>query len=234
MLSQNPIKDNSIISYMNVKEDTKHKEEGYNPYMNNNGTVISFVGQDYLMLASDTRLSVGYSILSRNSPKIFRISEKTFLASSGMYADIMALVKNLKIRIDIYKSKNNSEPSIESLAQLLSITLYGKRFFPYYTFNVLAGVNDKGEFKMYGYDAIGSYDCLDYGANGSGKELVIPVLDSVLKYGKKPDLETGKRLAKSAMSGCSNRDIYTGDNLHMVIIKTDGSYIEETYPLRDD
>ena len=31
---------------------------------------------------------------------------------------------------------------------------------------------------IYGYDAIGSYDTMEYGAQDSGIELVIPVLDN--------------------------------------------------------
>ena len=31
---------------------------------------------------------------------------------------------------------------------------------------------------MYGYDAIGSYDCLTYGVQGSGTEMGAPLLDN--------------------------------------------------------
>lgn len=218
-----------------ITELNKEHKEQYNPYVNNNGSVLGFKGKDYILLASDTRLSVGYSILSRDSRKLFQLTDHVFLASSGMYADMTNLYKNLKIRIEMYKSQNKAEPGVENIAQLLSNTLYGRRFFPYYTFNILAGINSQGELKMYGYDAVGSHESLDYGANGSGKEIIAPVLDSVLKDGSYiPELNNGIDLAKTAMNACANRDIYTGDYLDMVIIHKDGRIESSKFNLRKD
>lgn len=217
------------------KEQNKEVKQQYNPYVNNNGSVLGFIGEDYIMLASDTRLSIGYSILSRDSTKIFKLTDKVFLASSGMYADMIALYKHLKIRIELYQMSNKHEPGVENIAQLLSNTLYSRRFFPYYTFNILAGINSNGELKMFAYDAVGSHESLEYATNGSGKELMSPILDSVLKGGNKPNYEKGKRLALSAMNSCANRDIFTGDYMHLVTIFANGKNVEEEkFDLRKD
>ena len=95
-----------------------------------------------------------------------------------MIADIETLHKNLITRVRVYQQQFRRQPSTESLAQLLGNTLYSLRFMPYYAFNLLCGLTVSGEGVVYGYDAIGSWDSLTYGVQGSGSQLGAPVLDN--------------------------------------------------------
>merc|ERR1719261_1557155 len=99
-----------------------------------------------------------------------------------MKSDAITLHKMMKIRITMYKHNHQREPSVTAVAQMLSTMLYYKRFFPYYTFNILAGVDDEGKGAVYHYDAIGSFERVPYTTSGSGSALVMSVLDN--KIGK--------------------------------------------------
>ena len=61
------------------------------------------------------------------------------MGSGGCYTDIQTLHKNLQIKSAMYKHDHACEMGSAQVAQLLSTTLYGRRFFPYYAFNIVAG-----------------------------------------------------------------------------------------------
>jgi 20S proteasome subunit beta 6 len=76
--------------------------------------------------------------------------------------------------IGCYNGHNSVSP--DQAAVLLSQILYSRRFFPYYSFCVLAGLHhDCGH--VYGYDAVGSYEELAVTCAGQGRDLLQPILD---------------------------------------------------------
>jgi hypothetical protein len=71
-------------------------------------------------------------------------SDKCLMASAGFKADAKTLQKTLLTRQVMYQHNHNKVMSCPAMAQLLSNTLYYKRFFPYYTFNLLGGLDTEG------------------------------------------------------------------------------------------
>lgn len=116
------------------------------------------------------------------------------------------------------------------MANLVAKTLYGRRFFPYYTFNLIAGLDNNGKGVVYGYDAIGSYGSDKALAQGSGAHMILPFLDAEVtgynnpKHSEKPPLTVASavELIYTAFRSCSERDIYTGDRLEILILTKEG------------
>ncbi len=102
------------------------------------------------------------------------------MASAGCYTDIMTLNKVLAARVTQYEHAHGKKMSSPAAAQLLSVNLYYKRFFPYYAFCMIAGLDENGKGAVYGYDAVGSYKRDDYGAMGSGQNFLMPILDNLV------------------------------------------------------
>ncbi|KAI7869865.1 nucleophile aminohydrolase [Spinellus fusiger] len=216
-------------------------EHRFEPYDDNGGTSLAIAGKDFCVVASDTRQSTGYSINSRFSPKAYKLSETSVIAMNGFHADGLTLKKVLDQRLKWYKFSHEKDMSSTALAQMLSITLYQKRFFPYYSFCVLGGVDEQGEGAVYCYDGIGSYEREFCRASGSAAALIQPFLDNQVgrknqqNVSKEPlDLETVLGIVKDAFSSATERDIYTGDYLQIFIIRKGQDVETLTYPLKKD
>merc|ERR1712151_1056376 len=183
---------------------------------------------DYAIICADTRLSHGYSILTRNASKMTKLTDKCVIASCGMKSDAITLHRHLKARITMYEHKHRRPPSVVAIAQMLSTMLYYKRFFPYYTFNVLSGIDDEGKGATYHYDAIGSFERVPYTTSGSGSSLVMGVLDCQIQQGNQTlpnPLLTKEQiieLAQAVMSSVGERDIHTGDAAEIFLIDAAG------------
>ena len=62
----------------------------WSPYDDNGGTTVAVAGEDFCIVAATTRMSTGYSILTREQSMIKVLNDKTVLASAGMQASALA------------------------------------------------------------------------------------------------------------------------------------------------
>jgi len=219
----------------NIQESTtKPIQHEWSPYINNGGTTLAVAGNDFVVLASDTRLSYGYSIHTRHASKMVKLTNKTVLVTSGMQADQAALHKLLQTRLKTYLHEHRKQMSTQSIAQMLSNTLYYRRTFPFYTFNVLGGLDEQGKGAVYSYDAVGSFERVQYSSSGTGQTLIIPFLDNQIakknQQGKQLEnltVEEVVSLVKDTMTSAGERDIYTGDHVDIAVITNEGISFEK-------
>ena len=57
---------NPNSTFPSYRIDIEHRKNRFNPYTLNYGTVVGVAGADFVVVAGDTRLSEGYSIVTRN------------------------------------------------------------------------------------------------------------------------------------------------------------------------
>ncbi|KAK3911622.1 Proteasome subunit beta type-1 [Frankliniella fusca] len=219
---------------------TPVQAQRFSPYSDNGGTIVAIAGEDFAVIGSDTRLTVGYSINTREQSKLFRLSDKTVLGSCGCWCDVLTLTRVLNARLQMYNHEHQKEMNTPAVAQLLSTMLYYKRFFPYYVSNLLAGLDADGKGAVYHYDPVGHYERNQYYAGGSSSALLQPFLDNQVGMknmnGAVPEAITRERavaIVKDAFISAAEREIHTGDAIIINIIDKTGVK-EERFSLRKD
>jgi len=212
----------------------------FSPYTDNGGSLVAIGGQGFAIIASDTRLVSGYSILTRDQPKLHTLTKEAVLGASGCWCDVLSLTRLIQARMKLYKHQHQKEMTASALAQMLSTMLYGRRFFPYYVSNVIAGLNEQGNGVVYSYDPVGHCEQETFHAGGSAGALLQPLLDSQIglkNMSVKPTapltMEKAVQIIKDVFTSAAERDINCGDGILIRLITKDGIR-EETYPLRFD
>ncbi|KAL9099939.1 MAG: hypothetical protein Q9163_004621 [Psora crenata] len=236
-----------------------NKEHSFYPYADNGGSTLGITGDDFTILAGDTRSTSGYSINSRYTPKVYKIGgddstgdgAHMLLSVVGFAADGVALQQRLNTIVKMYKYQHGKKITVKACAQRLATILYGKRFFPYYVQAILGGLDEEGKGALYNYDPAGSYEREQCRAAGAAASLIMPFLDNQVNFknrhipgsGEGHNLQAERavplprqhveQLVRDAFTSATERHIEVGDGLQMLVITREG--IEEYYyPLKRD
>lgn len=214
----------------------------------NGGTILGIAGEDFAVLAGDTRQTVGYSIDSRYEPKVHSIGDNLLLSANGFSADGVQLVKVFQNQLKWYHFDNNKDMSVDSAARLIQHLLYGKRMFPYYVSTILAGLDKEGKGAIYSFDPVGSYEREQCRAGGAAASLIMPFLDNQVNFKNQMDPESNGtkpravkylkldeviQLVRDAFTSATERHIEVGDGLQILVVTKEGVRTEY-YPLKRD
>ncbi|GAA6013410.1 hypothetical protein JCM10207_008834 [Rhodosporidiobolus poonsookiae] len=222
----------------------------FSPYADNGGSILAISSSKFAVIAGDTRQSSGYNIETRTARRVFQLTPDSAIAVQGFMGDATNLVKRLKQRLEWYHHTHNEVPSLKSIARLVQTMLYGKRFFPYYTYVILAGIDRDGTGAVYSFDPVGSYERESCRAYGSAQSLVQPFLDNMVYKknqtlppdapppvaGQRPEfvLDEVTSLMTDAFTGATERHIEVGDGLEMLVIEKGAEMRWITLPLKRD
>ncbi|XP_030303262.1 proteasome subunit beta type-1 isoform X2 [Calypte anna] len=190
---------------------------------------------------AQSRYGLGPAVQHRFSPYTFNGgTEQTVIGCAGFHGDCLTLTKIIEARLKMYKHSNNKTMTTGAIAAMLSTILYSRRFFPYYVYNIIGGLDEEGKGAVYSFDPVGSYQRDSYKAGGSASAMLQPLLDNQIGFKNMQNvehlpltLEKALQLVKDVFISAAERDVYTGDALKICIVTKDGIK-EETFPLRKD
>lgn len=124
------------------------------------GACVAMVGKDCVAIACDLRLGVQALTVSNNFPKIFRYGEDVFLGLTGLATDVATVSDLFRYKVNMYRLREERSISPQTMANLVSTSLYEKRFGPFFVSPIIAGINHTtGKPFICGFDSIG---CIDF------------------------------------------------------------------------
>jgi len=183
-------------------------------------TTVGIVCRDGVVLASETKSTLGYLISSKTSEKIYQVDDYTAVTTAGGAGDTQALVRILRAEIKLYKLTRNTEITVKAATTLLSNILQSVRYYPYLAMLILGGA-DKTGYHIYSIDPVGGAEEDNYTSTGSGSPIAYGVLEDSYKEGLTK--EEGVRLAVRAIRSARERDIFSGGrDIKVAVIDKDG------------
>jgi proteasome beta subunit len=170
-------------------------------------TTVGLVCKGCVVLASESKSTLGFMVSSKRAEKIHQIDDKIALTIAGGVGDAQALIRFLKAEINIYKLTRNSEFTVKAVTTLLSNILQSSRFYPYMMMPIIGGIDKDGEH-IFSVDPVGGIEKDNYISTGSGSPMAYGVLENEFKT----DLtkEDGIRLAVRAVRAARERDVFSG------------------------
>jgi 20S proteasome subunit beta 3 len=181
---------------------------------------VAMVGKDCVAIACDLRMGMQAIGVSNKFEKIFEYGN-VYLGLTGLATDVLTLSDEFRLKHNMYKMREERKMEPETFANLVSSTLYEKRFGPYFVGPIVAGINGKsGKPFICGFDSIGCIDLAkDFIVAGTATEQLYGMCESLWE----PDLEPEDlfETISQALLNAQDRDALSGWGSLVYVITKD-------------
>ncbi|EEB08024.1 20S proteasome component beta 1 Pre3 [Schizosaccharomyces japonicus yFS275] len=182
-------------------------------------TITALRFQEGVILAADSRTTMGAYIANRVTDKLTQLSEKIWCCRSGSAADTQAVADILKYYLSQYRMQYGVEPTVQTAASLASEMCYQNK--DYLTAGlIIAGYDEETGGEVYSIPLGGSVHRQPLAIGGSGSAFIYGFCDANFK--ENMDKETAIQFLKNAVGLAMERDRSSGGTIRMVILTKSG------------
>jgi proteasome beta subunit len=182
-------------------------------------TTIGVVCKDGVILASDTRVTMGYYVAHKHGKKVYQIDDHLGMTIAGTVADAQRVVDILTANAKLYKIKMNRPMPVNTAARLIANLLFSARYVPLATQVLIGGVDTTGPH-VYNLDPYGSLTEEKFVSTGSGSPIAYGVLED--KYKENMLIRELLPTIVKAVNAAMKRDIASGDSYNVTVIDGNG------------
>ena len=182
-------------------------------------TTIGVVCKDGVILASDTRVTMGTFVAHKKGKKVYKIDDHLAMTISGSVADAQRTVDILKANAHLFKLNAKRPMPVNSAARFIANLFFSARLAPLIARILVGGVDDTGPH-VFSLDPFGSLTEEKCVATGSGSPIAYGVLED--KYREDTTVNDLLSVVVRAVNSAMKRDVASGDSYDVVIIDKKG------------
>jgi len=182
-------------------------------------TTIGVVCKDGVILASDTRVTMGTFVAHKKGKKVYKIDDHLAMTISGSVADAQRTVDILKANAQLFKLSTKRPMPVNSAARLIANLFFSARLAPLIAQILVGGIDDTGPH-VFSLDPFGSLTEEKCVATGSGSPIAYGVLED--KYKEDTTINDLLSVVVRAVNSAMKRDVASGDSFDVVIIDKKG------------
>ena len=182
-------------------------------------TTIGVVCKDGVILASDTRVTMGFYIAHKLGKKVYKIDDHLGMTIAGTVADAQRVVDILTANAQLYRINLNRPMPVNSAARLVANLLFSARYVPLATQVLVGGVDDTGPH-VFNLDPFGSLTEEKSVSTGSGSPIAYGILED--KYKENMPIVEVLPIVVKAVNAAMKRDIASGNNYNVIVIDNNG------------
>jgi len=182
-------------------------------------TTIGLVCKNSVVLASDTRVTMGSYVAHKHGKKIYKIDDHLGMTISGGVADAQRTVDILKVNAQLYKLNMDRPIPVSSAARLIANLLFSSRYAPLIAQVLIGGMDDTGPH-VFSLDPFGSLTEEKCVATGSGSPIAYGILED--KFKENMPTEEVLPVIVKAVDSAMKRDAASGDSFNVAVIDGKG------------
>lgn len=178
-------------------------------------TTIGVVCKDGIILASDTRVTMGFYVAHKFGKKVYKIDEHMGMTIAGTVADAQRVVDILTANAQLYRINLNRPMPINSAARLVANLLFSARYVPLATQVLVGGIDDTGPH-IYNLDPFGSLTEEKSVSTGSGSPIAYGILEDKFREGM--TIQEALPIVVEAVNAAMKRDVASGNSYNVIVI----------------
>ena len=180
-------------------------------------TTVGIACRDGVVLASDSRATMGHLISDKEAQKIYQVDEKVAITTAGLVGDNQALIRIMKAQLALAKMEEKPL-TIKAASTLLSNILHSRRYYPFLAQLIVGGYDKEGH--VFELDPVGGMSEKKVSSTGSGSPVAYGVMETA--YRENMAVQDGIELAARAIYSAKERDAGTGNRIEVVTITDKG------------